>query len=136
MKHLTIATALFLTLSANTCKKTPDMASLVDTKWVLQSLGSETVKMPAGVDRPWLKMVGDQLEGFGGCNQLMGSVALAGEALSFPGLGSTKMYCEATQATETAFKGALGKVDSFKLDGGMLKLLGSGKELAALSKGE
>jgi len=46
------------------------------------------------------------------------------------------MYCEATQATETAFTSALNQVDSFKLDGGKLKLLSAGKELATLVKGQ
>lgn len=136
MKYLTLAAALFMTLSANTCKKGTELASIADTKWVLQTLGGEAVKMPDGVEQPWLQLAGDQLSGFGGCNRLMGAVELAGDKLKFPGVGSTKMYCEATQATESAFTSALNKVDSFKLDGGKLKLLSAGKELATLVKGQ
>ena len=79
---------------------------------------------------------GNTLEGNGGCNQLMGSFALEGDKLSFPGgVGSTKKYCANTMATETAFLSALKRVDGFKMDGGLLKLMGGGQELAAM-KGE
>jgi heat shock protein HslJ len=136
MKHLTLAAALFMTLSANTCKNGSGPVSVADTKWVLQTLQGSAVKMPEGVEQPWLRLSGDQLSGFGGCNQLMGAVELVGDKLKFPGVGSTKMYCEATQTTENAFTSVLNQVDSFKLDGGTLKLLGAGKELATLVKGE
>ena len=133
MKKILIALALFTGLSANKCKnEAGGMSNIMDTKWAFQSLGGEAVKMPDGVDQPWLQMAGDQLQGFGGCNSLMGSVALEGSKLSFPGLGSTKKYCADVQPTENAIKQALGQVDSFKMDGGLLKLLGGGKELAAL----
>jgi heat shock protein HslJ len=62
----------------------------------------------------------------------MGSYTLEGTNLSFSGIGSTKKYCEGIQPTENAVKEMLGKVDSFKLDGTQLRLLGGGKELAAL----
>lgn len=131
MKHLTLAATLFLTLSANTCK-TDDvpMASLRDTKWVLQTLGGQAVKLDG--QQPWLKVEGDRLQGFGGCNSLMGEVKTDGEALSFASVGSTKMYCEGVQPVEDKIKGMLNKVDGFKMDGGLLKLMGGGTELATL----
>jgi len=137
MKHITLAFALLLILSANKCTNTPkDMPSLMDKKWVIQSLAGNALKMPEGVEQPWLQLAGDQLQGFGGCNQLMGQYALEGSALSFPGVGSTKKYCEGIQPTENAITTMLGKVDSFKMDKGLLKLLGAGKELAALKAAE
>ncbi len=140
MKHLTIALGLFILMSANKCKNDTDtgsksmdaISSIADTKWVIQSLGGNALDLPEGTEQPWLKMAGENLEGFGGCNSLMGGVALAGEALSFNSIGSTKKYCEGIQSTEDSIRSMLGKVDSFKMEDGLLKLIGGGTELAAL----
>jgi heat shock protein HslJ len=133
MKHLAIAFTLFITLSANTCKNTAtDMTSLMDKKWVVQSVTGKALDLPAGTETPWLKLAGDQLQGFGGCNTLMGQYELDGTALGFSGVGSTKKYCEGIQPTETAITGMLGRVDSFKMDKGLLRLMGGGQELATL----
>ena len=140
MKHLTLALGLFILMSANKCKNDTDggtksmdaITSIADTKWVLQSLGGNALDLPEGTDQPWLKLAGENLEGFGGCNSLMGGVQLAGAALSFNNIGSTKKYCEGIQPTEDAIKSMLGRVDSFKMEDGLLKLIGGGAELAAL----
>lgn len=133
MKQITFALALLLTLSANKCSNTPDsMSALKDTKWNIGSLAGEALQLPADVERPWLMLSGDNLQGFGGCNRLMGQYQLDGNALSFMGVGSTKMYCEGIQPTESAVMEMLYKVDAFKMDKGMMKLMGAGKELATL----
>jgi heat shock protein HslJ len=133
MRTSAVALLLLITLSANTCaKKGPDLAAMKEKKWVVETLNGLRPELPDGAERPWLKLAGDQLQGFGGCNNLMGSYVLDGEKLSFSGIGSTKKYCEGIQPTENAVKGMLGEVDSFKLDGDQLRLLGSGKELATL----
>ncbi len=137
MKYPALALVMLLALSANKCanKEGDDTTSLKDTRWVFQSLGGGAISMPEGVEMPWLKLEGEQLRGFGGCNQLMGSYTLQGDRLSFPAVGSTKMYCEATQSTENAIKEALGKVDSFEVKDGTLKLMGTGLEVATLVPG-
>lgn len=133
MKQITFALALLLTLSANKCSNSPDaMSAVKDTKWNIESLAGEALQLPADVEKPWLKLSGDALQGFGGCNQLMGQYQLDGNVLSFLGVGSTKMYCEGMQSTETAVMDMLTRVDSFKMDKGLLKLMGAGKELATL----
>lgn len=133
MKHFAIACTLLLTLSANKCSDTPEsMAGLMDTKWNIESLAGIPLQMPADAVNPWLKLSGDQLQGFGGCNQLMGQYQLDGTALSFLGVGSTKKFCEGIQPTETAIMEMLTKVDAFKMDKGMARLFGAGKELASL----
>lgn len=133
MKNLALALTFFVTLSANKCNDSAGgMTSLLDKKWVFQSLAGQALTMPDGVQQPWLQLAGDQLSGFGGCNRLMGGFKMDGSSLSFPGVGSTKMFCEGVQPTESAIKQMLGQVDSFKMDGGLLKLMGAGNELAAL----
>ncbi|MCU0318685.1 MAG: META domain-containing protein [Flavobacteriales bacterium] len=132
MKHLALAATLLITLSANTCKQGGDMTNLADKKWVFQSLAGKALDLPAGTEAPWLQLAGDQLQGFGGCNSLMGAVKQEGTALNFSKVGSTKKYCEGVQPTENAIMGMLGRVESFKLEKGLLKLIGGGQELAAL----
>ncbi|HRF82530.1 MAG TPA: META domain-containing protein [Flavobacteriales bacterium] len=140
MKHVLLGSLLFVTLSAEKCNKTnatTSMANVMDSKWVLQTLGGNAVSTPEGMEAPWLKLgkEGNSVEGNGGCNALMGTFNLEGDKISFPGMGSTKKYCESTMSTENAFMSALKRVDQFKIDGGVLKLLGGGQELATL-KGE
>ncbi len=134
MKNTLIAAAMLLTLTAQKCAdKTASSTGLMEKKWVIQTINGQRLDLPDGTETPWLKLNGDQLQGFGGCNALMGSYALEGSKLSFSGIGSTKKYCEGVQPTENAIKEALGKADSFRLDGNQLRLLGGGKELATLA---
>jgi heat shock protein HslJ len=133
MKNIALALTLLITLSANKCKNGPtEMTSLLDKKWVFQSIAGSALSLPEGTEMPWLQLAGDQLQGFGGCNNLMGGYTMEGTKLSFSDIGSTKKYCEGVQPTENAITGLLRQVDGYKMEGGLLKLLGSGKELAAL----
>lgn len=132
MKKLALALSLLMILSANTCKKAGGMTSLLDKKWVFQSIAGEALKLPEGTEMPWLQLTGDLLQGFGGCNRLMGGYTMEGTALSLSNIGSTKKYCEGIQPTENAIIGLLRQVDGYKMEGGLFKLLGAGKELAAL----
>ena len=135
-----LATALFLTLTAEKCDKgsstTMDpMTALTGSQWNLASLAGEAVKLPEGVKTPFLSLGKDsKVSGFGGCNNLMGSMKLEGTAVSFPGLASTKMFCENAQPTENAFMSALRATNSYSLDGDKLMFLDNGKELATLVK--
>jgi heat shock protein HslJ len=132
MKHLALAAMLLITLSANTCRKGAGMTDLAGRKWIFQSVSGKPLDLPAGTQAPWLQLAGDQLQGFGGCNSLMGAVKQDGTTLSFSNIGSTKKYCEGIQPTENAIKGMLGQVEGFKMDRGLLTLTGGGRELATL----
>lgn len=133
MNKLALALPLLIALTANKCaQKGMDTASLKEKKWVVETLNGMRPELPDGTERPWLKLEGDRLQGFGGCNALMGGYAMEGSKLSFSDIGSTKKYCEGVQPTENAVKQMLGQVDSFRLDGNQLRLLGGGKELASL----
>ena len=81
-----------------------------------------------------MKFTTDGLQGFGGCNKLMGEYALEGTKLSFPGVASTKMYCEKTQAMEDGIKAALSRTTGYKLDGSTLNLLAGSDVLAVLTE--
>jgi heat shock protein HslJ len=142
-----LALALFFTLTSEKCDKdspttggtstaTP-MTPLIGTRWNLATLAGEAIKLPEGVENPYLSVAEDgRLSGFGGCNKLMGTMKLEGNAISFPGLGSTKMYCEKSQAMETSFMTALRATNSFRIDGDKLTLLDQSNELATLVKAQ
>lgn len=135
MKRIALAAAIFTVMSANTCKNGDGAATAVDLagkQWNLQSLAGEAVKLADG-QQPWVKAEPDgALSGFGGCNSLMGSMKLEGSSLSFPGLGSTKKFCQDTNEVEMKFKNALSTTTGFKLDGNTLTLLNGATELAKL----
>jgi heat shock protein HslJ len=134
MKQFALAISLLLVLSANKCNNSAADATgtLKDKKWIIQTLMGETLGLPPGSEQPWLQLAGDQVQGFGGCNTLMGSYTMDGSALNFLGIGSTKKFCEGIQPTETAIMEMLTKVESFKMDKNGLKLFGGGQELATL----
>ncbi len=133
MRTFALALAAFTVLSANSCKqKAPDAAQLLEKKWVFQTLNGLRLELPEGAETPWLKLTGDRLQGFGGCNALMAGYTLAGDKLSFSDIGSTKKYCEGIQPTENAVKDVLKQTDSFRFDDGAVRLMAAGKELATL----
>ena len=142
MRYLTIALALGLLLSANKCtNKSPgmaDLASMADTKWVLQSLRGAGVDLPDGVETPWIQLdaAASKLSGFGGCNKLFGGLELNGEDLALKDIASTKKFCEGVSPTENALMDALRNTSSFKLDDGMLSLLGDGAKQLATFKAQ
>lgn len=145
MKKIAIALVLFISMSAHTCNEKTvkavgngtsmtKAASLLESKWVLQTVENNVVKMPESTEKPWVKLAkeGSKVEGFGGCNNLFGGFELNGDAIKFPNLASTKKYCEKTQPTENAFMSALRNTDHFKLDGSTLKLFQGTRELISL----
>jgi len=137
MKQFALAISLLIVLSANKCNNTAGgTGSLMDKKWIIQTIAGESLGLPVSMEQPWLQLTGDDLQGFGGCNQIMGQYLLKESSLNFMGVGSTKMYCEGIQPTETAIMEMLTKVESYKMDKNGLRLLGGGQELATLKAAE
>lgn len=77
---------------------------------------------------------GGRVTGSGGCNRLFASVNVAGDALSFGGVGTTRMACApALMDQEQKFLGALAATRTFRFDGPYLRLYdGNGAELVRL----
>lgn len=128
---------LSTTLMATTCKKMPSadaLKSLSEGQWNLTKLDGENIIVPADGRSPFVRMEGTEgkLSGFGGCNQLFGEYKVEGENISFPMLGSTKMYCESTMKLEQAFTKALREASTYTLKGTTLTLFSAGKETATL----
>ncbi|MBK8613664.1 MAG: META domain-containing protein [Flavobacteriales bacterium] len=135
-----VALALGLVLSASKCADKSgamSMTDVLDKKWMLQSVAGQALQLPEGAQNPWIQLAADKsLSGFGGCNNLMGQFNLDGSTIGFPGVGSTKKYCESTQKIEDGFMGALREANSFSLDKGLLKLMKDGTELASFTGGK
>jgi heat shock protein HslJ len=63
------------------------------------------------------------MQGFGGCNQLVGSYTVDGDQVSIPALAGTMMACPPpVMAVEDAFKKALAGTLRFAVDDGRLSL--------------
>lgn len=70
---------------------------------------------------------GGKVTGSGGCNRLFGTVTIAGDALTFGGIGTTRMACApALMDQEQKFLGALAATRTFRLDGPYLKFYDAG----------
>lgn len=119
--------ALGLVCTANTCSdKAALPAQLAQGKWELVSLAGSAVQMPEGVEMPYISLdsSGTNLTGFAGCNRMFGTVITTGDSIRFPGLASTRMYCEATQDVENRFLEALNNAQTFTIGSGELVLQG------------
>lgn len=68
-----------------------------------------------------------KVTGSGGCNRLFGQATIAGDALTFGGIGTTRMACApALMDQEQKFLGALAATRAFRFDGPYLKFYDAG----------
>ena len=121
------AVALGAILSAGTCNHkggSTEVAGITQGKWVLVKLDGNEVAAVGDDEAPYLAVdsTGTHVSGFGGCNRLMGALEINGDSISFPGLVSTRMYCEETQQLENSFLAALHAVKTYSIKGGELVL--------------
>jgi heat shock protein HslJ len=101
----------------------PD-ASLRETYWKLTELMGQPVPAP----RPDTREVhltlknGNRLQGFAGCNNIMGSFEVKNEfSITFSGVVSTLMACP-DMTTEDSLKKVLEQVDNYTIRGNSLSL--------------
>lgn len=94
----------------------PDV-SLTNTYWKLVELnGGEVVP---GEDRV-LHMIlksDEQVSGYSGCNQFMGSVTVTGDGLSIGPIAGTRRMCEGSMDQENAFLQSLENAHRFAITG-------------------
>lgn len=132
------ALLLFMTMTAEKCSKSGGAtATMTDTKWMVETVHGKPASVPDGVQKPYIQVAADGvLTGFGGCNQLMGNAKVDGGNVEFPTVGSTKMFCEATQALERDLMAALRETKSYEANGDKLTLKGANGEVATLVRGK
>ena len=97
---------------------------LRETYWKLMELNGKPVTAADQQQEAHLvfRTQNSRISGSGGCNRLMGSYAVEGNAMHFKGVASTMMACLHGMETEQAFVGALNKVQSWKIAGKHLEM--------------
>ena len=105
-------------LGANTSSQ------LRSTYWKLTALGDKPVTVADSQREPHIVLAPDskQLSGSGGCNRMFGTYELNGDAISFSGVGATKMACVDGMDIESSFFAALPKVAKWQITGQQLEL--------------
>lgn len=102
------------------CKQTT--LSLEGHTWRLHEFtGSPFQQVPESIEITLLFEAG-KASGNGGCNRIGGSYTDSGNSLTFSGLISTKMFCEAAAQWENRFLSALEKSQSYKIEGRTLTI--------------
>ena len=99
-------------------------AQLRSTYWKLTALGDKPVIVAESQREPHIILNADseQVNGSGGCNRMFGSYELNGDALTFSGIGSTKMACTDGMDIEGSFLPALSRVAKWQITGSQLEL--------------
>lgn len=113
-----------LSLALLSCKTSapvsnvPD-ASLTETYWKLTELLGEPVPSPA-LNKKEVHIIlknGNRLQGFAGCNNIMGVYEIKNElSIFFSGVATTLMACP-DMKTEDSLKKVLEQVDNFSIKG-------------------
>ena len=109
------------------CEGAVDPAPLADTYWRLTDLpGAEGFAVDPGL-RAHLVLDGeeDRVSGSSGCNRLIGTFTLNGDALIFGPLAGTRMACPPpAMELERRFHAALASVTGYSIDGEVLTFEG------------
>ena len=91
---------------------------------------AEDIKGGGVIDNAQSKIeiaAGGKVTGSGGCNRLFGMATIAGDALTFGGIGTTRMACApALMDQEQKFLGALAATRTFRFDGPYLSFYDAG----------
>jgi heat shock protein HslJ len=133
-----ILASLLLTLVAFGCKSPQKAATsqpkpqimnpkpeMEETYWKLTELMGKPIVVNEAMKKEIhiiLKKEGNRVQGFSGCNTIMGGYTLKeGNRITFTGMASTMMACP-DLATESEFNKMLGAVDNYSLNGNIMTL--------------
>ena len=107
-----------------TCGPSYSTAMLENTYWKLVRLGNEPITLGADEKEPYMTLMpqGRRVQGFAGCNRLMGDYELKGENLKFGRMASTRMACLKGMELEASFMKALESTVTWKIEGEHLEL--------------
>ena len=132
----TLLTALFFVILISGCSGTKGTtgSKLEGIEWKLESLNGKTVALKSGssitlsFDGTTAKIGGTAV-----CNKYFGGYTKTDETVVFSAIGSTKMMCD-DNLNESDYFSMLSSVDSYKISGGKLTLMGKDKILAVYTK--
>lgn len=94
----------------------PDV-SLINTYWKLVELNGSPVTAGEGKDLHMILKGQDQVTGYSGCNQFMGSFTETGGGLSFGPIAGTRRMCENVMDQEMTFLQALESASGYDISG-------------------
>jgi len=116
-----------------TCGPSYSTAVLENTYWKLVRLGNNPVILGAGDKEPYMTLMSEKnrVQGFSGCNRLMGRYELKEENITFVPMASTRMACQQGMELESAFMQALEAAAKWKIAGEHLELTDSKGALVA-----
>lgn len=98
-------------------------STLSNTRWKLTALTSLPGGLPKLNKDVYLQLDTGRIKGYGGCNNYFGGYTQQGDALSFTGIASTKMFCQETMAVEDKLFQALNTTTHYRITGIKLELL-------------
>lgn len=81
-------------------------ADLRNTRWVLKELHGEPVVIPEGGREAFILFAPDdtKVSGMGSCNNFFGTAAIGENAISFSGIGATRMACPDMRVEDALFQ--------------------------------
>jgi putative lipoprotein len=120
---LRLAALVSLGLAAATMSASAADASLLDTRWTLDSV--QGIPAVTGRGGPPHMVLGPDggLSGSTGCNQMGGGFSLDRETIIFSPIHTTRMYCADAYRTEQELLKAFPDVARFVITGDRLELL-------------
>jgi heat shock protein HslJ len=99
--------------------------------------GISVPTLPANREAHLVFQSGGRLSGSDGCNRIVGSYTLKGEAVTFGQVAGTQMACPDTSDVERRFRSALKGTSHWRIVGSRLELFGAtGSPLAVFERGE
>jgi copper homeostasis protein (lipoprotein) len=99
---------------------------LENTDWKLVRLGGRPVSRPTGRQETYVRLVSDgkKLQGFAGCNRVLGGYVLEEKRIRVIDLATTRMSCDDIMEEEKEFLNALSLAVTWKIHGNHLELYG------------
>ena len=115
------------------CSGAAASATLENTHWKLVEAGGQPVVTAADRKEAYFRLdpMGNQVQGFGGCNQFGGSYQVEGRTLKFSQVRMTMMACTDTNNPEQKFTAAINGAAAWKITGNQLDLLNASGALLA-----
>lgn len=113
------------TVMQNQTESTTQNTEVEETYWKLTELMGKPIVKSEGMTKDIhiiLKKEGNRVQGFSGCNAIMGQYELKeGNRIVFSGMASTMMACP-EMSTEANFNKMLGAIDNYSINGKTMSL--------------
>lgn len=129
--------AMFFVLILSGCsgsKEKLSLTPLIGTEWKLETLNGKIVSLNSGNYITLnFSASSDKINGVAVCNTYYGEYLKTGNAITFGGIGSTKMMCD-DNLNESDYFNSLGSIDSYKISVGRLNLISKGSVIAVFKQ--